>query len=75
MGVLYGDSSRGQIEMTLTLILNELGGQGCSVRITKRRDGSVVVAFLSTKNYGYPTMEIRELEMIIDKAQQLQKQV
>jgi len=50
------------------LILKEYAGQYADVIIIKRDDGSVYVTFKMIEGYGYPKLELDELEGLFKKA-------
>lgn len=45
--------------------IQDLGGQGGKVVITKRDNGTVYVTFKSEPEYGYPSFEEEEIECIL----------
>ncbi len=57
--------------MSETLTLDGWGGQGCSVVIVARDKSGistgVFVTFRSTRNYGYPSLEIAEVRSLLTK--------
>ncbi len=57
--------------MSETLTLDGWGGQGCSVVIVARDklglSAGVFVTFRSTRNYGYPSLEIAEVRSLLTK--------
>lgn len=50
---------------TVTMTLEEFAGQRCDVEITRREDGSVYVTFESEPHYGYPSLELDEVQELL----------
>ena len=53
------------------ITLKEYAGQRADVEITVRTDCSVYVTFKMTPGYGYPSLELSELQALINKAKEL----
>jgi hypothetical protein len=54
-----------------TLVLREYAGQHANVEITVRENGSAYVTFETREGFGYPSLELAELERLVAKAKAL----
>lgn len=57
--------------MTSTVTLKDYAGQQADVIIITRDDNSQHVIFKWRSNYGYPSLERRELETLLSRMDQL----
>ena len=53
--------------------LKEYAGQKADVVITKRDNGSVFVVFKKTDGYGYPTLELEQLQKLTQKCEAIKE--
>ena len=53
------------------VILTEYAGQRADVHIVQRDDGSVYVIFTSVEGYGWPKLELAQLEALLVRCKAL----
>lgn len=56
----------------VTMTLEEFAGQRCDVEITRREDGSVYATFQSEPHYGYPSLELDEVQELLRRKKGMQ---